>query len=338
MTKTILRSPVLVLTCNRVGHFKALVESLRRCLQASETELYIAIDGPFDPSVRQANDEIIRYSESLDGFAHVQLYERGQNIGPYVNFRLAVADIFSSHDTIIVLEDDNVVAANFLAFMNAALSQFNENPKCFAVCGYNLPTPKPDECCTDIYCSALVCAWGIGLFRDRYSEVGLGVKSAPDRFFLNPWNVVRMNRLSPPLFPLLVHGFMTQQEFGDVLFSAHSLRNGMFSVYPVDTKVMNMGLDGSGIHCGKSDAYAHQGFIDAEKGEFNLEPSEPTNDYFVRSAARFYKTEFGHSWPKSLRAYVVYVLCLFLGREGTVSFKKFVKSQLRRLGRERGRN
>jgi len=333
MTETTLRSPVLVLTCNRVGHFKNLVQSLGKCVGASETEIYIAIDGPYDPSVKQANDEILRHSESLTGFSNVHILGRSTNVGPNTNLRLAVDEIFRDHDTLILLEDDNIVAMNFLLYMNATLSTFGHNPRCFSVCGYNLPVARPQRCSTDIYCSPLVNAWGIGLFRDRYYRTDLEARKRLSTFFLNPLNLAKVHSLSPPFFSLFVYMFMSQQEFADAIFTAHTLRHGMFNIYPVDTKVMNTGLDGSGIHCANdSRFFLHDEFCNAEKASFALDIDEKVSEHFISHNAQYVRTAFSHKLRRSIYSYLLYVLCLLVGRDTTVRLRNSAKSGLRKLG------
>lgn len=328
---TSLRSPVLVLTCNRVRHFTNLIESLARCHQASETELHVALDAPFDSSVREANEEIERYARSISGFARVHVHKRERNLGLCGNFNRAVEDVFKEHDTLIFLEDDNIVAEGFLAYMNAALARFREEPRCFAVCGYNLPVERPDTCPTDVFASPLVCAWGIGFFRDRYVRPDVEAAKGFDRFFLNPLNFLKIHRLSPPLFSMYVNMHLSRQEFPDVIFAVHTLSGGMFNIYPVDTKVMNVGFDGSGVHCDQSRGYLHAGFVNSDRSAFVVGPDERTNGYYLRVCARHVEEMYGRRWGGALYSYFLYLLCMLLGRDRAIRVRDYAKARLGRL-------
>jgi hypothetical protein len=282
--------------------------------------------------VKEANEEIRRFCENLSGFAKIHILGREQNVGVSANLRLAADTVFSRHDRMILLEDDNVVARNFLAFMNAGLQRFANDPKCFCICGYSPPVTLAASYHTDIYKSAVVSAWGLGFFRDRYIRTDLEMQKPLDWFFANPANLVRMNGFSPPLFSLLVHGHMSRQELGDVLYSNHILKHGMFSVSPVHTKVINNGHDGSGAHCGKSDTYANQGFEQEDRSDFTFAFDERTSREFRRAVAQFHKATFGHSWGRSAYSYQLYLLCLLLGRQRVFALKEWMKATLARLG------
>ena len=140
------RAPVIIPTCNRWQHFQNLAHSLQACPLAEQTHLYIALDAPFSEAVVEENRRILQIAEQLTGFGQVTIWKRESNLGAVRNIAEAVDQVFQNHDRLIFLEDDNVVAKNFLLFMNQAMDAFASDSRCFSVSGYHF-TPVQGGVC-----------------------------------------------------------------------------------------------------------------------------------------------------------------------------------------------
>ena len=71
------------------------------------------------------------------------------------------------------MEDDLLTSSNFLAFVNSALSTYEDRRDVFSVTGYNYPLPMPPSYREDAYLSYRGSSWGWGTWRDRWSQVDL---------------------------------------------------------------------------------------------------------------------------------------------------------------------
>ena len=286
---TKLRAPILIATCNRLKHFKALIDSLQACYWASETELYIAIDAPYSNEVREVNQEIIHFAENITGFSRLNLLRRTLNLGPNQNFCQAMDEIFIDHDILILLEDDNVVAKNFLVYMNEALDHFKDDPMCYSISGYNYTSKETSDHITDIYSSPCFSAWGVGLYREKHINLGGDLECRPDPYFLNPLNLLKVYFVNPPFFSVYMGMNMSQSTFGDVLHMMHCLKNNLFNVFPINTKVINNGFDGSGVHCAKADFLYHDGFESQDQENFVLELDGSVDKEYVKINSESFK-------------------------------------------------
>jgi len=56
----------------------------------------------------------------------------------------------------------------------------------------------------------------------------------------------------------LLLSLMTKEIHGDVFLSMFLIKNNMYSVFPIVSKVRNMGHDGSGLHCKVTNEYSNQ--------------------------------------------------------------------------------
>ena len=331
-------APVLIGTCNRINHFKALVESLQSCYWAKETELYIAIDSPYADEVREVNHQIKSYSKAITGFAKVHIIDRPYNYGITENFNQAMDAIFQQYATLILLEDDNIVAKNFLVFMNKALRTFEHDPKCFAICGYNFTSePIEEPHLTDIYTAPYQSGWGVGYWKVKYSHPDQNATERPDAFFLNLFNLIKSHYYSPHLFPMYVGSYLSGKVFGDTQISLHVLKRHLYCIYPRLTKVINKGNDGSGVHCGSGCDRYHSDFSSTDQKEFHL---------FINKKINYQHAELNRQWfnkiikiksHKRIYACIIYFTASALGRVRTIKIKDSIRNTIR-IGKENASN
>ena len=286
-------APVIIPTCNRWQHFQNLVRSLQACPGAEKTHLYIAIDAPFSEAVVVENQRILQIAEKLTGFGQVTIWKRESNLGAIRNIAEAVEQVFQNHDRLIFLEDDNVVAKNFLLFMNQAMGAFASDSRCFSVSGYHFTPIQGGDPKGDMYRSPFFSAWGVGLFRSRYFPPVRLWGPRLSAYFLNPVHYWRANQIDRRLFPMYLEARKRGAIHGDVLYRLYCLENKLFSVFPTTTKVINRGFDGSGINCGVLDKPFHDHFESEEQEVFCFVPEPKTDSFFQQQNCRW----FTHQWP-----------------------------------------
>jgi hypothetical protein len=281
-------APVLIPTCNRWQHFQNLVHSLQACPLAEQTHLHIAVDAPFSETVVEENQRILQISENLTGFARVTIWKRNSNLGAERNIAEAVDQVFQNHDRLIFLEDDNVVANNFLLFMNQALNQFTSDPSCFSISGYHYQKSQTSDPAADFYRAPYFAGWGVGIYRDRYFHPMTKCGNRPSAFFLKPINLWRTYSLIPHLFRMYMEGRLLGKLYGDVFFSIYSMQEGLYNVYPALTKVINRGMDGSGQHCVESSEIIHESFEKEKQQTFNFSPCLAADSHFCKENRKWF--------------------------------------------------
>lgn len=286
------RAPVIIPTCNRWQHFQNLAHSLQACPLAEQTHLYIALDAPFSEAVVEENRRILQIAEKLTGFDQVTIWKRESNLGAIRNIAEAVEQVFQNHDRLIFLEDDNVVAKNFLLFMNRAMDAFASDSRCFSVSGYHFMPTQKDDPKSDMYRSPFFSAWGVGLFRSRYFPPVRLWGRRLSAYFLNPIQYWKANQIDRRLFPMYLEARKRGAVHGDVLYRLYCLENKLFSVFPTATKVINRGFDGSGINCGVLDKPFHDHFEREDQEVFCFVPEPKTDFFFQQSNCRW----FSHQW------------------------------------------
>lgn len=252
-------APLLITTLNRSVHFKRCVESLALCALADKTVLYIALDYPLHEGHKTGYEEIKKHLPNIKGFQEVIIIERDNNFGAVDNFFTSLNVVFEKYDKVIISEDDNVFSTDFLTFVNKGLTIYKNREDIFSISGYQYPIKVPKSYKDDIYIWIGFSAWGVGVWKDKWEKVDWNYPNLKE--FLNDKNnIKKLNKIAENYVPALRRIVDTGYITGDTLICYHLFIHGMYSVFPVVSRVRNMGNDGSGVNCTnlKKDIYSNQ--------------------------------------------------------------------------------
>src|SRR5690349_3989866 len=117
-------APIALFAYNRPEHLSRTLQALKACPLASDSELYLFVDGPRGDVDRPKVDQVRAVAQAITGFKRLQVQERQENHGLSRSIVAGVTALSKSHGRVIVLEDDIVVARGFLSFMIQALRRF----------------------------------------------------------------------------------------------------------------------------------------------------------------------------------------------------------------------
>ncbi len=129
-------APIALFTYNRPWHTRQTVEALQRNDLAADGELIIYSDGPRTESDRKHVEEVRRYLNSITGFRRVTVVERSRNLGLAASVMDGVTETVNRFGRVVVLEDDLVVSAHFLDYMNTALTLFQDDTRVMQISGH----------------------------------------------------------------------------------------------------------------------------------------------------------------------------------------------------------
>ena len=76
--------------------------------------------------------------------------------------------------------------------------------------------------------------------------------------------------------------------YGDIVYRIHSLKEGLYTVFPTATKVINQGFDGSGLHCGVVEKPVHKIFEGEERRQFDFSTHHEGDAYFQQANRRWF--------------------------------------------------
>lgn len=172
-------APVAMFVYNRTDNTQQTIEHLLRNTLASDTDLYVFSDGGKNPeswaqvnAVRSYLHEVKRRVDADHSLRSMTIIERAENIYLERNITEGIAQVFETHDRIIVLEDDIVTSPYYLQYMNDAFDMYADVPKVMHVAGFtNLCLPTTGEgAFRPFYFTPHMSGWGWGTWRDRWMQ------------------------------------------------------------------------------------------------------------------------------------------------------------------------
>ena len=245
------KAPLLVFSYNRADKLRKLLTNINELDEAHETDLFIFADGPKDEMDLDAvrdNRQVAEEFKEYSNFKSLQIYESEKNCGLSVSIRNGVSKVIKQYGRVIVLEDDLLVAQDFLKYMNAALDYYEEDRKIWQISGFSLPLKELSNYDKDVYALKRNCSWGWATWADRWDTIDWSVSSYRS-FSVNPFRRQAFARAGGQDLPKMLDMQMRGEINSWAIVHCYEgfRRNGL-TVYPKESRVINDGMDGSGEH------------------------------------------------------------------------------------------
>jgi len=244
-------APIVVVAHKRLRHLRASVEALQANTLAAQSDLHVFADGA------RAGDEagvreVRKYLRTIGGFRSVRIVERQENIGLDRNTYEAIQSVLNDHDAFILVEDDCVTAPSFLEFVNRGLEVYRDNPRIFSVVGYCPPLRILADYKQGVFVLPRHTSWGSAMWKDRFNLVPRVLPEADvEAVFRSPSQKSILAEGGVDLLNMVKReGRKPHAPAVRMMFRQYQL--GMDTVYPVGALTKNIGMDGTGVHSGRS--------------------------------------------------------------------------------------
>lgn len=293
-------SPVVVFAFNRPDSLRNTITTLAANAEASSTDLYVFVDGPRESKEGEATKvEAVRsYVATITGFRSVAHSFSETNKGLAPSIIAGVTKVLSRHPSAIIVEDDLVVASNFLAFMNAGLERYANQPAVFSVCGYTNRVTIPEDYKYDAYFCVRSSSWGWATWADRWASVDWQLKD---------WERHKRNALAfcrwggSDCWKMLDDWHRGRNKSWAIRFCYAQYVQNKLSLFPTRSKVNNEGFDGKGTNCKKWSRFKCD--IDTSGNKtYRLPENIEMNRHLYRSAKHY------HSLPLRLYSKLMYII------------------------------
>ena len=267
-------APIALFGYKRPEHLIRTLKALQACPLARASELHVFSDGPKHSEDRPAVEKVRAQVCKVRGFADVVVHERVGNLGLAQSVIEGVSELSRTYGRVIVLEDDLVVAPGFLTFMNQALQRYQDEPKIMQVSGYMFPVAHPERVGSTFLCR-VPTSWGWGTWERAWKALDLDssklLSLLQDEGKQYEFNV----KGAYPYFEHLKLQAEGKMDVWGVRWYASMFVAGGLCVYPGQSMVQNIGMDGSGVHCGISQSFdVHLSNHDAWRFPDRIEESE----------------------------------------------------------------
>lgn len=246
-------APVVLFVYKRPEHTLKTLQALRSSPLAVDTDLIVFSDGPRNEESVASVEAVRRILRDITGFRTVTLRPREDNWGLSRSLIAGVEEVLASRGHAVVLEDDIVVSKHFLGFMNEGLSIYEHNEQVASIHGYCYPV---HERLPRTYFLRGADCWGWATWSRAWK-------------FFNPSSAqllseLRRRRLARkfdfdgafPYTRMLQAESQGRVDSWAIRWYASAFLAGMYTLYPGQSLVQNIGTDGSGEHSGSGSAYA----------------------------------------------------------------------------------
>jgi len=258
-------APISVSVYDRIYHFRKCIESLKKNDLAKHSILYVFSDQA-KPGDEVSVLEVRKYAKSIKGFKKVNLIFQKKN-----NYKKNIKDLievpFHINGKNIVLEDDVIVAKQFLRFMNEGLNKYEHHSKVCSVSGYFHPVNYNIK--SDYLFLRRMDGWGIGLWSKKYKKIKkkFSSKDLVSTYIYNWKMYKKLCDLSPNMITALLDLSQREHQPDDYFGLLYYIKYDKFGLYPTKSLTRNMGHDGSGVNCSISNKYKK---IKIYQGKINL--------------------------------------------------------------------
>lgn len=283
-------SPIIVFAFNRLDVLKPTVQALLRNPEASESDLFIFVDGARPDKAGEAEkvEDVRRYVRSISGFRSVSHVFSEKNKGLAPSIIEGVTSVIDRYGKVIVVEDDLHVSKSFLRFMNLMLDTFENDERIFQISGFSTKMTGRME--GDIYLNGRAQSWTWATWKDRWDSVDWEVKDyeilCSDRRMRKSFN-----SHGSDLFGMLRNYKNGVISSWYVRFCYEMHRQGKYTVCPAKSLVRNDGFNSEGTHCNNYNRYKTD-FEDEHHGDFSIPDPLLPDSRIMKEAVKFWSIPY----------------------------------------------
>lgn len=229
---------------NRLDHSKEVIKNLKL---NNIKKLYIFIDGIKKEEHKEASMAVRRLAYDID-WCEKEIVISEKNIGLANSIIKGINYVLEKHERIIVLEDDCVPTEDFFLYMETCLDKYEESNEIAAINGYKYPYKVSDNYEFDIFFTPLTTSWGWATWKREWKLFSRD-NDLLDRILSDKNLKDRINYINEGLIPMLkmqINGYLDSWA---VYWTLLIIANNKLCVSSTKSKIVNIGLDNSGVHC-----------------------------------------------------------------------------------------
>jgi hypothetical protein len=236
---------------DRPEHTERVLNGLQ---QNDVGHVYIFSDGAENSQDEQSVRRVREIVTNVD-WCETTIISHEDNLGLAKSLITGISRVFEDHEQIIVLEDDCLPATNFVSFMKTSLKRYASNEQVMNVNGYSPPIDIPTRYSDDVYFTHRSSSWGWGTWESAWSEFNQNPFSIKELKENSDRIKQEVNKAGGDLYPMMRKQLKGQIDSWAVWWSYAIASNDGLCVNPINSKIKNIGFDGTGTHTGATDKY-----------------------------------------------------------------------------------
>jgi len=277
-------APIVLFVYNRLSHTERTINSLRNNKLAEASELFIYSDYAKNKDSKREVQEVRDYIIRVKGFKKITIIYREENFGLANSIVAGVTEVVNKYGKIIVLEDDIVTSPFFLKFMNDALDFYQENNTVWHISGWNYPINQ--DKIEDVFLWRLMNCWGWATWKKEWSFFEKNTDLMIAKF--NKKDIHKFNLDgSENFWKQILQNKSNEINSWAIFWYATIFLNKGLCLNPSKTFVLNIGHDGSGVHCDINSNFNDSLSL---RGDINFNYENIENKIALGRIQNFYKT------------------------------------------------
>ena len=299
-------SPIIIFAFNRLDVLKRTVTSLLQNKEASESVLYVFVDG--SRKCKAGEEEKVRsvqeFVKSIVGFKSLHYTFSTENKGLANSVISGVSEIFKIYDKVIVVEDDLYVSRSFLRFMNEMLNKYETDKRIMQVSGYGSKLTRIRDYAYDAYINERAHSWSWGTWRDRWNAIDWEVSDFKELSSSKKLQK-KFNKRGSDLYEML-KGYMEHRNNSwYIRFNYSMYKQNRYSIMPIKSLVRNDGFGGDATNCNSYNRYKID-FETEHQGEFYVPQYFEPCERIIANSVRYWQ------WPYRIYGKIITMLMKLL--------------------------
>ncbi len=249
-----MRIDTVLLLYNRPDHAHQVLQSL---IDNGVKNLTAYLDFNDRPDVRKNQGEIERIINSYSkDEIDIEFIKRTRSFGLAKSVRESLNERFADGaDAVILLEDDCVIAPGGFKFFTEGLNELQNNKRIRSLCGFTHPGCRfifdPEA---DLLLLSRFSTWGWATWKDRWEQYESDLRKLAGFADTIKVNIADFSQDIATLCASekYLNGEVDIWSLNWILL--HYLTS-TFAVYPIESVITNIGLDGSGKNCEATDVF-----------------------------------------------------------------------------------
>ena len=238
-------APIVMFVYNRPGHVKQVIDNLKKCDLAIDSDLYIYSDAAKTDSQIEKVNEVRKLCEQIKGFNSVTLIKQNNNLGLAKNIIEGVTSIINQYGKIIVLEDDLLVSQQFLLYMNKCLDNYTDDKTIWHISAWNYPIEASGL--PEVFPIRVMNCWGWATWKDRWQHFEKNPEKLMYQFNKKMIYDFDMND-SGSFWSQVVANHQNKINTWAIFWYATIFLHHGLCINPRYSLITNIGHDGSGTH------------------------------------------------------------------------------------------
>ena len=244
------KTGIALFVYNRPEHTEKVLNGLKK---NNINKLFIFADGAKINNDKNKIYQVNKLIESID-WCKTEIIKSKYNKGLANSIVDGVNYVFENHERIIVLEDDCVPSKDFISFMNTCFDKYEKNEQIMNITGYAPPIKIQSDYLYDVAFSFCSSSWGWGTWKrawQYYNRNPTILQEIDNSRSLR----YKVDRAGKDLYPMLKSQIEGNLDSWSIFWTINIIKNNGLCINPINSRINNIGHDGSGIHCSLNNRY-----------------------------------------------------------------------------------